>query len=90
MRLWRLAAGRLRWRFWADEAVVYNDLSGDTLLLDPLGASIFDILLERALTTDALIRELAELAGAPIDAVFSAAVDEILLDLDRARIVEPA
>jgi PqqD family protein of HPr-rel-A system len=85
-RLWRLAAGRLRWRFWADEAVVYNDLSGDTLLLDRLGASVFDILLERRITTDALLHELAELAGATIDAALRAAVDEVLLDLDRARI----
>ena len=45
-RRWRLVPGQLlRARQWDDEFVVYNDLSGDTHLLD---AAAMDILLRIA------------------------------------------
>jgi PqqD family protein of HPr-rel-A system len=33
--MWRVRPGqRLAWRSWGDDSVLYNDLSGDTHLLD--------------------------------------------------------
>lgn len=55
--MWRLTAGQqLRWRSWGDESVLYNDLSGDTHLLDD-SAMLVLRLLQRAAQPEALLAD---------------------------------
>ena len=48
------------WRLWAGEMVVYDDVSGDTLKLDPLMTVIFQHLMEGPSQSANLVSHLAE------------------------------
>lgn len=51
--MWRLnSCQRLEFRGWEDEFVVYNDLSGDTHLIDGLAMHLLTILRERGPTDE--------------------------------------
>src|SRR3546814_6709732 len=59
--LWRVNRLRVsRWRMWGGEAVIYDDLSGDTLKLDAIMSEIFRRLQQAAATRDELVRQLAQ------------------------------
>jgi len=82
--------GRLRLRRWDDEAVLYDDRSGNTHLLDDRSARI----LERLLAGNAGIVELAAPHGgeAHDEATLErrvAAVEDVLSRLAREGIVKP-
>ena len=82
--------GRLRVRRWDDEAVVYDDRSGNTHLLDDRSARI----LERLLAGSAGLAELAALdAGAGPERGSrerrEAAVEDVLSRLAREGIAKP-
>lgn len=80
---WRLVQGQLLLaRRWGDEVVVYNDLSGDTHLLD---ASAMDLLL--ALQADATPTGVAFAAPPDWDA---GAFDDLLDTLASHHLIESA
>lgn len=61
---WSLASnGKLWFRAWCDDdfSVVYNELSGDTHLVDALGLEVLRLLTVSTLTFEALILRLSEL-----------------------------
>ena len=61
-RAWQISAlRRLHWRYWHDEAVVYNDTSGDTHLLDPLSAEVLSLLdqTDRPIRCEDIARQIA-------------------------------
>ena len=54
--MWSIATGqRLAARCWDDEFVVYNNLSGDTHLIDPDSMAVLDFLRAGPATMDALL-----------------------------------
>ena len=58
---WRVNRARLTdWRLWDGEAVIYDDLSGDTVKLDVIMTELFRRLLESDATSGDLMRHLAE------------------------------
>ena len=67
-------------RFWEDDSVVYNQLSGQTHLIDGLGAETFRFVSEKAVTRTALLEN--------IDSVFEFEIDTDVADLLDNLILE--
>lgn len=83
---WRLASGQaLQFRFWDDEFVVYNDLSGDTHLLDSTAMQILSKLQQAPSNATALRGALAPDLQAQVD---DELVEHILADLDSLTLIE--
>lgn len=56
MRIWQLPTGcEVLMRAWGDEVVVYHSCSGDTHLVDALGAEVLNCLLQGPHTVEALL-----------------------------------
>ena len=65
---WRLNARRISaWRKWDGEAVVYDDLSGDTLKLDVIMAEVFARLHQGGATSGELAQHLAKALDVEVD-----------------------
>lgn len=83
---WRLASGQaLHFRLWDDEFVVYNDLSGDTHLLDSTAMQILLKLQQAPSNATALRGALAPDLHAQVD---DELVEHILADLDSLTLIE--
>ncbi len=81
--IWRLAPGqRLVHRCHDGECVLFNDLSGDTHLLDDLTLGLLQALGEAPQSTSALA------GGDPADPDTLAALDELLASLAALYLVE--
>ena len=89
--MWRVVPGQaLVFREWEGEAVLYNDLSGATHLLDGAALDLLHALRERPADSAALASQLAGRFGAETgDAGFRAEIDEMLGALARLDLVEP-
>lgn len=53
---------------WDDEAVVYDSLSGDTHLLDPLSTTIVELVAQSECSSDELVHHLTTAFDMPADA----------------------
>jgi len=87
--MWRVVPGQLlAFREWDGEAVLYNDLSGNTHLLD--GGAVEVLLALRAEPLDAatLAARLADRFDAGGDAL-ATAIEDMLSDLAGLDLVEP-
>jgi len=86
---WRLISDHvLHFRFWDDEFVVYNSLSGDTHLLDSTAAQILLKLQQAPLNSTTLAESLAPLLHAEMDDEFVVQIEHILADLDTLALIE--
>jgi PqqD family protein of HPr-rel-A system len=86
---WRLVPGqRLQYRCWEDECVLYNDLSGDTHLLDELALAVLEEL-QAAPRSAAQLAAAFELAPDPgADGDDGALLATLLDDLAALQLVE--
>ena len=84
--IWRLAPGqRLQYRCWDGECVLYNDLSGDTHLLDEFALA----LLAQVQQAPQAAAQLAAAIGLdPAAADGAAVLDDMLGDLAALHLVE--
>ena len=83
---WRLVSGQaLQFRFWDDEFVVYNNLSGDTHLLDSTAVQILLKLQQAPSNATALTGSLAPYLQTEVD---DELVEHILADLDTLALIE--
>jgi PqqD family protein of HPr-rel-A system len=88
---WRLVADQaLHFRFWDDEFVVYDNLSGDTHLLGSTAAQILLKLKQAPSNATTLAESLAPPLNAEKDGEFVAQVEHILTDLDTLALIERA
>ncbi len=89
--MWQVVPGQLlAFREWEGEAVLYNDLSGSTHLLDGAAVDLLCALRERPAGGAVLASQLADRFGADADdAGFLAEIDEMLAALARLDLVEP-
>lgn len=90
--LWRVNTLRVsRWRMWGGEAVIYDDLSGDTLKLDAITSEIFRRLQQTAATRDELVGHLAWALGLESADLRLVRLTEAALErLSRCGLVVPA
>ena len=85
--MWRLTPGQaLASREWDGEAVLYNDLSGNTHLLDGAAIDLLQALRDRPDTAAGLAERLADCFEAEGDLV--AAIDDMLAALAGLDLIE--
>jgi PqqD family protein of HPr-rel-A system len=85
---WRLAAGqRLQYRCWDGECVLYNDLSGDTHLLDEFALAVLDQLRQAPQGAAQLAAAFGLDVGADV-AGGAEVLHELLADLAVLHLVE--
>ena len=88
--MWRISAGQaLRFRQFDDEAVLYNDLSGDTHLLGAEALHLLSVLQHGPAAQAALLASLADALGCAPDAALGAETDAVLASLAGYFLIEP-
>lgn len=86
---WRLhPAQRLRLRCWDDEAIVYNDCSGDTHLLSASAADVLTCLHAHPADEASLAAQCAAAWSVADDADLQAQLHDLLLTLQGLSLVE--
>jgi PqqD family protein of HPr-rel-A system len=87
--MWRVVPGQsLAFREWDDEAVLYNDLSGDTHLLDGAAVEVLQALRAGPADAAALALRLADRFEAG-SAELTTMIEDMLAGLARLDLVEP-
>ena len=84
-----LPAPPLSWRAWDHEIVVYNDVSGDTHLLDPLASEAFEALCEAPASLTELTDRVASSVGVDRTAELDDAVASIIRRFRSFGLIEP-
>ena len=74
-------------RQWGDECVVYNAVSGDTHLLNALGAVSLTSLLQAPATADDLAQRVASQLGFEADEALLQTVETLLGDFERIGLI---
>jgi len=86
---WRLSP-RVRWRLWDDEAVAYNDVSGDTHHFADFAAWVFARLCQKPESAAGLAREAKTSVELRSDETHDAVIGRTLELLWRLRLIEKA
>lgn len=87
--MWRLVPGQsLNCREWDGEAVLYNDVSGSTHLLDGVALDVLQALRAGPFDAAALALQLADQVDAE-DGELAPLIDTMLTALARLDLVEP-
>lgn len=87
--MWQAISGdALHIRFWNDEFVVYNSLSGDTHLLGASAAHILVKLQHTASDAVTLAASLASLMQAEMDDEFLSQTEQLLAGLGKLALIE--
>lgn len=91
IEVWRAVVdSRLHWRAWDDGIVVYNDMTGDTHLLDPQTARLLRHLEHAPMAFDALCRALQEEGDETPAEDLRPWCEATLTQLSRLSLIEPA
>ena len=89
-RLWRLnPVCQLKWRSWGNEYILYNSASGQTHLLNELGASALNLLSAGELSACNLRQTLAAKCDLADDSEFQSYIDNMLKSMDSLGLIEP-
>ena len=88
MRRWKpLGFSPALERAWPDGVAIYNPLSGETHILDPLAHEVLDLLGRQELSGSEIADELARMAGEDLPELPDV-VDRLLTELDRLGLIE--
>ncbi|MGB9109157.1 MAG: HPr-rel-A system PqqD family peptide chaperone [Telluria sp.] len=88
--MWQVVPGQsLAFREWDGEAVLYNDLSGNTHLLDGAAIEVLEALRSAPATAATLAAILADRIECDADDELPTLIDELLTGLAGLDLVEP-
>lgn len=88
--MWKVSgAGKLHWRRWAGDYVVFNPLSGDTHLLDIVAGDVLMNILATPSSTHELTRKAAAFLELECGEDLSSCVKDIVVRLDGLGLIEP-
>jgi PqqD family protein of HPr-rel-A system len=75
-------------RFWEDEGVVYNQLTGETHLIDDIGAVLFKAVSEKSSTRSELLQNVQSIFDLPIDFDIETFLDNLLLEYQKLGLLQ--
>ena len=78
----------IRCRFWDDECVIYNQLTGETHLVDGMGAEIFKQLSEKTATRTQLLQTLDSVFEWEIDFDAEGFLDNLIMEYQKLGLVD--
>jgi PqqD family protein of HPr-rel-A system len=84
---WRIVEG-LKWRRWEGDYLLFNPLSGHTHFLDIVAGQILTLLMEEDCPSSVVRSSLSRSLEVPDDEKLVATVDDILMRLEGAGLVE--
>ncbi|MDO3379681.1 HPr-rel-A system PqqD family peptide chaperone [Geoalkalibacter halelectricus] len=91
IRRWKITdPSCLLWRYWDDEHIVFNTLSGDAHLLNPPAAAALKILQKSCLSVDELTLEVARVSSLEANPELRAHLQQFVLQLARMGLALPA
>lgn len=86
----RRATSSFHWASWGDEYVVFDEVSGQTHLLDPVKAYILEVLSDGPAGVSNLSHALAQMLAPSADANQLDVIVGALEQLERAQLIETA
>ena len=81
-------AALIRCRFWDDECVIYNQLTGETHLVDGMGAEIFKLISEKPATRTQLLKNIQSVFELETDSDMEGLLDNLILEYQKLGLVE--
>ena len=73
---------------WDDDYVIYDELSGDTHLLDGVSGELICALSEEAMSRAALLKKLSELLEAPIESEMESYLDDFIARFQQLGLLD--
>jgi PqqD family protein of HPr-rel-A system len=78
----------IRCRFWDDECVIYNQLTGETHLVDGMGAEFFKLISEKSSTRAQLLENIQSVFELETDSEMEGLLDNLILEYQKLGLVE--
>ena len=75
-------------RFWGDECVIYNQLTGETHLVDGMGAEVFKLISEKSSTRAQLLQNIQNVFELETDSDMEGLLDNLILEYQKLGLVE--
>ena len=81
-------AAKIRSIQWDDDYVIYDELSGDTHLLDGVSGELICALSEEAMSRTALLKKLNELLEAPSESEMESYLDDFIARFQQLGLLD--
>ena len=81
-------AAKIRSIQWDDDYVIYDELSGDTHLLDGVSGELISALSEKAMSRAALLKKLNELFEAPSESEMESYLDDFIARFQQLGLLD--
>ena len=75
-------------RFWDDECVIYNQLTGETHLVDGMGAELFKLISEKAATRTQLLQNIHSVFELDCDFDVEGFLDNLTLQYQKLGLLD--
>ena len=75
-------------RFWDDECVIYNQLTGETHLVDGMGAEIFKLISKKTATRTQLLQNIHRVFELEIDFDVEGFLDSLILQYQKLGLLD--
>lgn len=75
-------------RFWDDECVIYNQLTGETHLVDGIGVEIFKLISEKKATRKQLRQNIESVFELETDLDIDGLLDNLILEYQKLGLLE--
>jgi len=76
-------------RFFDDQIVIFNAISGQTHIVNQLCGDVLELLQQCPLNSDCLAKELAQVNNFCLDNDWFSYIESMLADLDKVGLIEP-
>ena len=78
----------IRCRVWNDECVIYNQLTGETHMLEDVGAEIFKLISEKTVTRPQLLQNIGSVFEFDVDFDVEQLLDNLIMEYLKLGLVE--
>ncbi len=75
-------------RFWDDECVIYNQLTGETHMVDGMGAEVFRFVSEKTATGKQVLQNIQSVFELDIDFDVEGVLDNLILEYQKLGLLD--